>query len=310
MRPRAVLVTACSVIALQSVTTGGVTKGNAKAADTILDSLVAANAHTLRLRDGSLEGPGAEVLLREAAGAQFLVLGEEHNVVEIPELVTALMAALEPRAGYHYIALEQDPVTMGAASRAPLRGHLDSLAVFARRYPHAYTFVSDQELAMIAAAGADSRGRGDPIWGLDQSFGATYALDRLLAISEGHSSPEARALAARYRDSAAVKERVRDLETFHYMVAAKAEDFARLDSAFAPPPGSEAAFILDNLVRSDRIFRNWREGRLYDNGYEREEQMKRLFIDEYRRAQALDHTVPKSHREDGALARVSGGGPQ
>ena len=57
------------------------------------------------------------------------------------------------------------------------------------------------------------------------------------------------------------------LETRHYMPASKAEDFARLDSAFSPARGSEAALLIDNLVRSDRIYRSYRDGRGYDNGY-------------------------------------------
>ena len=124
------------------------------------------------------------------------MLGEEHNVVEIPELTAALLHDLQGTAGYHYLALEQDPATMNVASRGPMHGHLDSLAAFARRYPHAFTFVSDQELAMIASAGAESHGGGDPVWGL---------------------------------------------ETRHYMPASKAEDFARLDSAFSPARGSDSS---------------------------------------------------------------------
>ena len=274
-----------------------------------LDSLVTANSRTLRLRNGRLEGPGAEFLLAEAARSQFLVLGEEHNVVEIPELTTALLSALQRSAGYHYLALEQDPATMKAASRPPMRGHPDSVAAFARRYPHAFTFMSDQELAMIAAAGAESRGGGDPVWGLDQSFGATHALDRLLAITGGHSTPAARALASRYRDAAERVERTRDLENHHYLAGPKEENFARLDSAYSPARGSEAAFLIDNLVRSDRIYQSYRDGRGYDNGYEREELMKHLFMDEYARAQRADHGLPKVIVKMGHWHLYRGEGP-
>ena len=75
-------------------------------ADQLLDSLVAANARPLSLDRGRLQGAGAEWLLSQAAHAQFLAIGEEHNVVEIPELVTALLTDLEPRAGYRYVALD------------------------------------------------------------------------------------------------------------------------------------------------------------------------------------------------------------
>lgn len=261
-------------------------------AEALLDSLVAANARPLSLDRGRLEGAGAEWLLAEAARAQFLALGEEHNVAEIPALVTALLTDVETRGGYRYVALEQDPIAMRAASVAPMRGRLDSLVAYARRYQHAFTFMSDQELAMVADVGRAANGRGNPVWGLDQSFGVTHALDRLAAITRA-SSPDAATLLRRYRDSASAKEQVRDLEHHHYMSAEKSEDFARLGDLLKPQPGSEGAFIIENLVVSDRVYRAYRERRSYDNGYEREEFMKRRFMDEYRRAEAADHTAPR-----------------
>lgn len=258
-----------------------------------LDSIVTANAYEIRLEGGRFTGPGAGLLLNEASRAQCLLLGEEHNALEIPQLVGALFDTLQKQAGYHYVALEQDPLTMELASRAPMRGQVEALAAYSRRYPFAFTFVSDQELAMIAHIGAVSRGHADPIWGLDQSFGAAHSLDRLLAIGGPRVSPAARALAMHYRDTAMAKERVRDLEKFDYMAAEKTENFARLDSLWAPAPGSDAAFILDNLASSDAIYRAYRERRGYDNGYVREEQMKQLFMREYRRAQHADGAAPK-----------------
>jgi len=261
-------------------------------ANPLLDSLVRANARALSLDGDRLQGPGAEWLLGEAGRAQFLALGEEHNVVEIPALVTALLRELEQRAGYRSVALEQDPVAMRAASAAPMRGRLDSVVAYARRYPHAFTFMSDQELAMIADVGRIANGRGNPVWGLDQAFGVTHALDRLAVLTRD-APPEATALLRAYRDSASTKERVRDLEQYHYMSAAKSEDFERLGQILHPRAGSEAAFIIENLVVSDRVYRYYRERRGYDNGYEREEFMKRRFMDEYRRAEAADHAAPR-----------------
>jgi hypothetical protein len=261
-------------------------------AEQLLDSLVSANARSMSLDHGRLTGSGADWLFAEAARAQFLAIGEEHNVTEIPALITALITDLAPRAGYRYVALEQDPTAMRAASASPMRGRVDSVLAYARRYPHAFTFMSDQELAMIADVGRVANGRGNVLWGLDQSFGVTHALDRLATITRD-APREATALIGSYRDSAATKEHVRDLEKYHYMSAAKSEDFERLGQLLHPRAGSEAAFIIDNLVVSDRVYRAYRERRGYDNGYEREEFMKRRFMDEYRRAEAADHAAPK-----------------
>jgi hypothetical protein len=262
------------------------------AVQSLLDSLVTANARTLSIDGGHLRGPGGDWILTEAARAQFLAIGEEHNVAEIPAIVTALLTDLEPRAGYRYVAVEQDPSAMRAASVPPMRGHVDSIVAYARRYPHAFTFMSDQELAMVADVARLSNGRGNAVWGLDQSFGVTHALDRLAAITRG-APPDAATLMSRFRDSASAKEQTRNLEKYHYMSAPKTEDFARLGDLLRPAAGSEAAFIIENLVVSDRVYRAYRERRGYDNGYEREEYMKRRFMDEYRRAEAADRSAPK-----------------
>ncbi|HUQ81018.1 MAG TPA: hypothetical protein VM076_07775 [Gemmatimonadaceae bacterium] len=279
-----------------------------RGAESLLDSLVRANARSLSLERGHLSGPGAEWLLAEAGRAQFVAVGEEHNVVEIPEAVTALLTDLQPRAGYRYVALEQDPVAMRAASIPPMRGRLDSLTAYARRYPHAFTFISDQELAMVSDVGRITGGKGNPVWGLDQSFGASHALDRLAAVS-ARAPAEAVALLRAYRDTASVKEKVRDLEKYHYMAAAKSEDFTRLGEALRVRPGSEPAFIIENLVLSDRVYRRYRDRQSYLNGFEREELMKQRFMDEYRRAEVADGRPPKVILKFGHWHLYRGVGP-
>src|SRR5687768_10202843 len=69
-----------------------------------LDNLVAANSRLLQLKNGALEGPGADFILAEAAEAQFVALGEEHNTTEIPELTTALFRTLQDRYGFRFLA--------------------------------------------------------------------------------------------------------------------------------------------------------------------------------------------------------------
>src|SRR5262249_19703143 len=148
-------------------------------------------------------------------------------------------------------------------SRPPARGNLDSLAAIARRYPHAFTFVSDEELAMVAAVGAASRApaRAAPIWGCDQAFGATHVLDRLLEIAPARATMAIRAL----RDSVALKERTRNLEQYHYMsMEPKGDALERLARAVHPTKGSEAEFLIQSLSFSAQVYRDHREGRRYE----------------------------------------------
>jgi hypothetical protein len=255
----------------------------------LLDSLITAHALTIEWSDGRLGGPGMQWLIAETADAQFVCLGEEHNTQEIPELTTALFRSLQSTHDFRFVALEQDPVSMRLASRAPLRGRRDSLFATSRRDPHRYTFISDQELAMIADIGGASRGKGEPIWGCDQSFGVGHALDRLAAITK---NPVVRRRIAAWRDTARAHESVRDLEKYHYMTDTLGW-LGDLRRTVRPAAGSEADFLITCLETSHRLYRHYREGRYYLNGYERELYMKQRFMEQYRLAERSDGSAPR-----------------
>ncbi|MFI5311939.1 MAG: hypothetical protein ACHQQ3_11935 [Gemmatimonadales bacterium] len=272
-----------------------------------LDSLVRANTRVVELRGDSLTGPGATFILDETRRAQFVALGEQHNAREIPIFTTALFRMLQARYGFHYFAGEQDPTSGRIVSEAPVRGSRDSVAALARRYPHAFTFMSDQELQMLADIGASAKTAAHPVWGCDQAFGATHALDRLLPMVRGTGS---RSAIVKLREMTAEKERVRDLEAYHYMaMEPKGNTFADLAQLVRAAPGSEAEQIVSDLVVSDRVYRNYREGNHYENGYEREEYMKSRFLDEYRRAQRSGDALPRAVMKFGHWHIFRGIGP-
>ena len=253
------------------------------------------NSYPISLRDGTLLGPGMQFLARSSATAQFVLFGEEHGVKEFPELLTALFAFLHQNHQFNYLALESDPVSAHVASIPPLRGAVKALAEYVGKYPNALTFHTDQELRMFADVGRISTGRADPIWGLDQSFGVLHALDRLAVLPGFRATPKFGELhrQAEQLDSA----RLQDGRS-HYMANVKSPDLEELRRQMAAPDGSEAKFILDNLVSSSEIYGYYRRaeaGELtgYANGFVREEQMKRLFIREYRAAEAQGERNPK-----------------
>src|SRR5687767_7343452 len=118
----------------------------------------------LSFEQGRLSGPAADLLLREAESAQFVLLAEYVTHVDraTPELMAALFGALHDRHGFNYVAVEQDPTGMERVSTAPLRGDLDRIGDTARRYPYAITFIHDQELGMMAEVGRRSTGGWRP----------------------------------------------------------------------------------------------------------------------------------------------------
>lgn len=171
----------------------------------------------------------------------------------------ALFRMLQGRYGFQFLALEQDQISCQLVSRRPVRGNRDSVASLARRYPHAFTFMSDQELSMLADVGTVSHATANPVWGCDQAFGATHILDRLMAITRSHATRE---LIRRLRDTAKEKERKRDLDKYHYMGnEPKSELFAQLRQSVRPKLASDADMLIQSLIVSDRMLRALRSTR-------------------------------------------------
>jgi hypothetical protein len=254
------------------------------------------NSYPLQMEGATLRGPGADFLLQEAATSQFVLFGEEHGVREFPEFLSALFAVLHQRDGFNYLAIESDPVSAHASSIRPLRGNFEAVAGYARESPNAFTFPTDQELRMIADAGRLSTGHADAIWGLDQSFGVLHALDRLQELPGFHRTPKFDEIykQAKELDSA----RFTSDQTHFISGGVKTSDLEQLRDQSRARAGSEARFILDNLVASSRIYGYYAHavaGELtgYFNGYVREQQMKQLFMREYRIAQSRGEPLPK-----------------
>ncbi|MDQ6802417.1 MAG: hypothetical protein M3041_16505 [Acidobacteriota bacterium] len=256
-----------------------------------LTSLSEANRYALTLDHNSISGPGAEFLLRSSAGAQFVAIGEEHNVAEVAQFTAALFRLLHAREGFNYFADEQDPWMCHTVSRAPLRGNFDGIAALHRKYPNAFTFQGDQEMMMLADIGRLSTARSDPIWGLDQVFGALHILESL-------DPPNA---AAREQTQKLIEivrpfEEKRFVEGQRYMLeVGSLDDLVALKKLY----GSHDGFLLDQLILSMRVYNNWRLAAKekkptgYESNREREENMKALFVRKYHEAERIDGQQPK-----------------
>jgi hypothetical protein len=257
-----------------------------------------AGRHPIELKDGQLSGEGFEFLMKALAGTQFVVLGEEHNTAEIPPFTAALFRALHERFGYRYFAEEQDPLVMERASAPPLRGDRAALEDLARAHPYAFTFVSDEELAMLAEIGRISTGRSRLLWGCEQAFGATLYLSELEQLAP---TPGIRGLVSSLLERAQEAEKpVRDLDARHFMSRDREKSalLKALRDAWAPREGARAADLLDTLLKSDEIYGYYARAKAGEvvgllNNTVREADMKERFRREFRLAEARDGAAPK-----------------
>jgi len=260
-----------------------------------LDSLLRVNSYPMSMESGVLTGEGFEFIMDAARDAQFLAIAEEHNVGELNGLTTFLFQALHQSDGFNYLALEQGTVITSWLGDPEHRGNIEAIAALVGKYPNAPTFATDEELKMIAAIGATSSAIPNPIWGVDQEYGALHILDRLAALAPGSE-------AASMVKGLAAEARKYELDRFgdvHYLSQIlQPEDLSDLPTLFQADPGTEVEELINALQRTTRIYHNFALSRQglptgYENGREREESMKLRFMEQYRIAQAGGDSTPR-----------------
>ena len=221
------------------------------AADPVPADLVAKNSFTFSFADGVLAGPGWDLMKRETANSQFVLLGEGHDDKLTPIFAEAVYRSLRRTLGFDRVALEQDPLAMELSCAPERRGNAKAVADLAKRYPTMFEFASDQDLTFIANACALGHGT-NPVWGLEQALGSERYLEELEDLAPNQT---VKALVSEGLAEARRVEKVRkDYAHFLHDDPATQGRLEALQRAFAAKPGSRAEFLLRGLVRSAEIF--------------------------------------------------------
>lgn len=134
--------------------------------------------------DGRLGGPGLDVILDGADGAQFVLIGEPHKTDQLNRFVGDLFELLHERDGFDRLIVEQDGLIMDRLCAPGVRGDLEAIRAAVREHPEALHFGADEELALYARVGRLS-GAASPIWGVDRIHDASLALEALGATRPG-----------------------------------------------------------------------------------------------------------------------------
>ena len=156
----------CMGLAVASLAVGVPLTGVAQQYE--LDSLLQAGRMRLDFSADRSEGPGFEFLVDAAADAQFVMVGESHDVKEIPQFTSHLFQQLQERHGFDYLALEDGPFIAELYSGDAVRGDRDATLALTNRYVNGLQFWNDQEVELILEVGEISRATGAPVWGLDR----------------------------------------------------------------------------------------------------------------------------------------------
>ena len=271
--------------------------------------LVAANLHEFQYTADATSGPGSRFLREATAGSQFVLLGEDHMDHATPVFAGALFRMLHSDHGFRYLVVEQDPVAIEEALAPSVRGDVDAIGRLAGRWTSLFEFDSDEDLALIALAGA-LEPTGPAIWGVEQATGASRAIAELVDLAP--DEPARRA-------AMSLLATVQRLDpgpsyTLNWLGGPDAEaQIAALAALYRAQPGSRAARLLQSLATSAEIFGYYRRASageyvgLYNNTV-REATMKTNFVEQYRRA-AAGGTLPKAMFKFGANHLYHGKNP-
>lgn len=196
--------------------------------------------------DGRLTGPGADRLAEWMTDSQFLALGEQHGLRQVPRFVTAAFRTWYPQ-GWRHLALELEPWLTQQLSRGSVDGVL-------RQWPYALAFDEDSYIAMlrdIREHSATDSSRSDVFRGLDQPVTAIHALDRLSRIlPDAGARQVARGLFLKAA-----------LQGGEYLRHDHEQELQSLRDLCHQELDQEADLLLSSLINSMRIYVAWRARR-------------------------------------------------
>jgi hypothetical protein len=270
------------------------------------------NRGEIRVQDGKLAGPSAEVLRAALADAQFVALGEDHGIRQIPEFAGALCTELAAY-GFHHMGLEIGAfVAPDLEKMARSTDGAKQLAEFEKKYPETIAFYNwQEEFAMLQKCEAAASPGHMTIWGLDQEFmGATgYLADRILAANPG---PEAKAAvetllkeASEARAAAAKSGNPGDL----FMMTAKQEELDHVRDLLKKQGKSEAQRLFDAFLVSREIYQKNMSGDYYKSNRQRALLMKKNFSEPFAASTQSNGVLPKVFFKFGAYHMFRGINP-
>lgn len=168
----------------------------ARGQNTAFGDTLRKNRAAIGVHDGKLAGPGADILRAALADTQFVLLGEDHGIQQIPQFTASLCAELAPQ-GFHTMALETGPIVTPEIERMARGANgLKEMAEFDKRYPESVAFYNwREEFEMLQQCEKSAGAEGMQLWGLDQELmGApVFVLEKILATKPG---PEAQVAVA------------------------------------------------------------------------------------------------------------------
>jgi len=270
------------------------------------------NRYQIDFQEGRLAGTGLPVLQKALAGAQFVLIGEDHGIAQIPQFAGAVCDLIGPQ-GFRTMAVETGPLAANELQHwiAADSGRA-SLIDFETKFPETIAFYNFQEeYDLLTHCARDAQGGNFRLWGLDQELmGASgLILTRILETHPGQqAADEAQRLLQKNNDAhaAAVKSgSPGDI----FMMTTSDDELNNLKDLLHKEGNPASQALIEALIKSRDIYQKNMNGSGYESNRERALLMKSNFVTDYKQAVQADGAPPKVLLKFGAWHMYKGINP-
>jgi hypothetical protein len=270
------------------------------------------NRYQLDFQEGRLTGTGLPVLQNALANVQFVLIGEDHGISQIPEFAAAVCDLIGPQ-GFHTMAIETGPLAASELQQWVTRdsGRAD-LASFEKKFSESIAFYNFQEeFDLLSHCSHSARGGKFQLWGLDQELmgSSGLILTRILETHPGKQAADETQLLLQKNDvahAAAVKSgSPGDI----FMMTVSDSELNNLRDLLRKEGNPTSQALIDALIKSRDIYQKNMNGSGYDSNRERALLMKSNFANDYKQATRAEGAPPKVLLKTGAWHMYKGINP-
>jgi erythromycin esterase-like protein len=251
--------------------------------------------YQLTVSGNQLSGSAADVLHPALKDAQFVLVGEDHGIAQIPPIIGSLCDELGPK-GFHTMALETGPLAADNLQewlREP--DGKKKLAAFEAKYPANIAFYNwSEEFDLLARCSTDAKAPFQ-LWGLDQELmGASgWILIQILAQKPGPEATRQAQQLLHENDEAQAKAAKSGNPSELFMMSAPQDELNAFRETLQREGNAPAQELWASLLESREIYQKNMTGEGAASNRQRALLMKGNFAANY-------HAAP----EKGALPRV------
>jgi len=249
--------------------------------NTKLGDALEQNRFPIEVRDGKLAGPGSAVLQAALAEANFVLLGEDHGIRQIPAFAGSLCRELAPH-GFHTMAIEAGPAVTAELQKLSVAAEgAKRFAEFDRKYPFSVAFYSwREEFEMLENCQKAAGAEGMTLWGIDQELmgSSGFLLEKILDTKPGPGAKAAlQALLKENADDLAAAAKTGSPGEL-FMMKAKQEELDAARDLLTKDGNAEAQRLFGSLLASRDIYQKNMTGSYYVSNRQRALLMKSTFV--------------------------------